>query len=56
MPGSRYKKVGLFGGALECELPDNFADVRYASSITGALCRRSPDTPTLSFHFQATDP
>ncbi|KAK4098085.1 Mog1p/PsbP-like protein [Parathielavia hyrcaniae] len=27
MPHDGYKKTGLFGGALECELPDKFADV-----------------------------
>ncbi len=24
-----FRKTGLFGGALVCDLPDNFADVRY---------------------------
>lgn len=25
-----YKRTKLFGGALECDLPEQFADVRYA--------------------------
>lgn len=32
-----YKRTKLFGGALECDLPEQFADVRYAR---GRLSRR----------------
>lgn len=28
-----FKKTSLFGGALVCDLPDNFADVRYAGIL-----------------------
>lgn len=30
MPETVYKRTKLFGGALECDLPEQFADVRYA--------------------------
>jgi len=51
-----FRKTPLYGGALECELPDNFADVRYASSSwsTGveAVCvpdLEAGDTDSLYF-------
>ena len=28
-----FRKTGLFGGALVCDLPDNFADVRYVRPL-----------------------
>lgn len=28
-----FRKTGLFGGALVCDLPDNFADVRCVRSV-----------------------
>lgn len=32
MAETAYKRTKLFGGALECDLPEQFADVRYALS------------------------
>jgi Ran-interacting Mog1 protein len=40
MPG--YKSTPLFGGALICDLPEKFTDVRYASSSLDGSCPWQP--------------
>ena len=32
MADNNYKRKALFGGALEAELPEQFADVRYVAT------------------------
>lgn len=41
MPSNDYKTTPLFGGALTCDLPANFADVRYAFSFPGEFIYQS---------------
>jgi hypothetical protein len=42
----QYKSVPLYGGAIVCDLPENFADVRYAPRPA----RPSPDKSTPLTH------
>jgi hypothetical protein len=35
---TRYKRTNLYGGAIVCDLPENFADVRWAPGANSPVC------------------
>ena len=52
-----FRKTGLFGGALVCDLPDNFADVRYVRpAFNKALSPVSPPSRLWGSALESPEP